>query len=96
MTTEQQLDGAQLIALERARQVSQEGWTTEHDDKHGNSELAVAAECYVRHYLNDPKPTMYWPWERKWWKPKDDLRNLITAGALIAAEIDRLQRQNTP
>lgn len=34
-----------------------------------------------------------WPWDRKWWKPsKDPIRNLVKAGALIAAEIDRLQR----
>lgn len=33
-----------------------------------------------------------WPWNGKWWKPSDDpIRNLEKAGALIAAEIDRLQ-----
>lgn len=36
---------------------------------------------------------MSWPWNDEWWKPSDDpARNLIKAGALIAAEIDRLQR----
>lgn len=35
----------------------------------------------------------FWPWERKWWKPsQDQVRNLVKAAALIAAEIDRLQR----
>jgi len=35
-----------------------------------------------------------WPWEAAWWKPSDDpIRNLAKAGALIAAEIDRLQAQ---
>ena len=30
----------------------------------------------------------------EWWKPSiDPVRNLAKAGALIAAEIDRLQRQ---
>lgn len=34
-----------------------------------------------------------WPWAPEWWKPSDDpIRNLVKAGALIAAEIDRLQR----
>jgi len=34
-----------------------------------------------------------WPWEREAWKPSEDpIRNLVKAGALIAAEIDRLQR----
>lgn len=33
-----------------------------------------------------------WPWDREEWKPKGQLRDLVRAGALIAAEIDRLQR----
>lgn len=35
-----------------------------------------------------------WPWHRDWWKPTPDnrIRELVKAGALIAAEIDRLQR----
>jgi hypothetical protein len=35
-----------------------------------------------------------WPWDFKWWKPTPDdpIRQLTKAGALIAAEIDRLQR----
>lgn len=31
-----------------------------------------------------------WPWHPDWWKPGDRLRELVKAGALIAAEIDRL------
>lgn len=34
----------------------------------------------------------WWPWDESWWKPEDPIRNLVKAGALIAAEIDRLQR----
>jgi hypothetical protein len=35
----------------------------------------------------------HWPFEKKGWKPSDDpIRNLVKAGALLAAEIDRLQR----
>lgn len=34
-----------------------------------------------------------WPWDETWWKPSaDPVRNLVKAGALIAAEIDRLRR----
>lgn len=37
-----------------------------------------------------------WPWDKEWWKPsKDQVRNLVKAGALIAAEIDRLQRKES-
>lgn len=33
-----------------------------------------------------------WPWPRQWWKPSDCRRNLVKAGALILAEIERLDR----
>ena len=35
-----------------------------------------------------------WPWDAEWWRPvpKDRIRELVKAGALIAAEIDRLKR----
>lgn len=37
--------------------------------------------------------TSLWPWEARDWKPtpKDRIKELVKAGALIAAEIDRLQ-----
>jgi len=36
--------------------------------------------------------TLLWPWATKWWKPKDRRRDLVRAGALILAEIERLDR----
>lgn len=88
--------GPRLIAQERMRQVCEEGWTAEHDDEHNNCELVQAAVCYLDEYLwgrQEPIPH-YWPWDQKWWKPSPDnrIKDLIKAGALIAAEIDRLQR----
>lgn len=81
------------IAAERARQVSQEGWTPEHDDKHGNGQMAEAAACYI---LGDDNSLFdfpcIWPWHKSWWKPTNRRRNLVKAGALIAAEIERLDR----
>jgi hypothetical protein len=38
---------AQDVLAERARQINVEGWTQEHDDEHGNGELAFAAACYA-------------------------------------------------
>jgi hypothetical protein len=92
------MNGAELIAAERQRQVAMEGWTDEHDDSHPSAELSRAALCYtdeaarqVTDYRVGPRPS--WPWDIRWWKPADDpIRNLVKAGALIAAEIDRLQR----
>jgi hypothetical protein len=33
-----------------------------------------------------------WPWEREWWRPGKRRRDLVKAGALIVAEIERLDR----
>lgn len=87
------MTGAERIAAERRRQVGVEGWTPEHDAEHTESELLIAASGYLYAGVtgNLSRP-MGWPWHPDWWKPSDDpTRNLVKAGALIAAEIDRLQ-----
>ena len=88
--------------------VNEEGWTPEHDDAYVESELAFAAACYCEfaaygymHGLRKMKRkavSSQWPFDISWWKPSagDDINGrileLAKAGALIAAEIDRLQR----
>jgi hypothetical protein len=92
--------GIELIINERKRQIEKEGWTAEHDSQHSWGSLAIAAACYALHHtdasVKNPHTTNLngWPWEQMWWKPKDSIRNLVRAGALIAAEIDRLLRKN--
>jgi hypothetical protein len=83
--------GIEIIAAERERQINEEGWTAMHDRQHCGEELATAAACYAlprysRKWFN------IWPWHPQWWKPtpNDRVRELSKAGALIAAEIDRL------
>jgi hypothetical protein len=41
-----------------------------------------------------PFSAVTWPWKDSWWKPtpQDRIRELAKAGALVAAEIDRVQR----
>lgn len=86
------LSGAELIAAERHRQVSAEGWTPEHDDHHTSGELVDAAVAYLAEG-NPDSGRPWWPWDESYWKPSTDrVRNLAKAGALIAAEIDRLRR----
>lgn len=87
--------GLQLIIAERHRQIKEEHWTSEHDDEHADFSLTRAAICYADAAGNstksDLRPT--WPWDAVWFKPSaDPVRNLVKAGALIAAEIDRLLR----
>ena len=47
------------IAAERERQISAEGWTPEHDDEHGNGELAMAASAYA-FIAGDPLYEDHW------------------------------------
>ena len=100
------ISGVGRITAERQRQIEKEGWTSTHDDKHDDSELAWAAVSYAapdkvfrlaqdgynNFLFRDP-----WPWNFE--EPESDKRNkhdriwiLVAAGALIAAEIDRLLR----
>lgn len=95
--------GIGLITAERLRQLEKENWTSEHDDSHVEGELAVAASCYIiagldmadklQPWLSKSSLIADWPWDPEWLKiSPDPIRNLVKAGALIAAEIDRLQR----
>ena len=97
--------GVDMIAEERRRQMAEEGHDESHDDGHSDGQLARAACCYASpvplyehtewkrgHTFRDP-----WPWDLH-----DDkrgkhtrLEELAKAGALIAAEIDRLLRWQT-
>ena len=90
------MTGAELIAAERQRQINAEGWTAEHDDGHGDHELVWAAICYAKKAcIASYLPLNDWPWDDEDWNPAFlPYRNLVKAGALIAAEIDRLQRAN--
>lgn len=84
-------DATRDVLAERRRQVEAEGWTSEHDGLHSTQELAFAAACYATADAGDPPPAV-WPWRLSWWKPTDRRRNLVKAGALILAEIERLDR----
>lgn len=81
------------VLAERQRQVTAEGWTAERDDGYQNSELADAAACYAIHAHNQGFSTpAHWPWSQDWWKQTSPRRDLVKAGALILAEIERLDR----
>lgn len=94
--------GAARIHMERCRQLEHKGWTADHDDdEHGSGELIEAAICYAAeaHFLVAPggipgESKALWPWADQYWNPSPSaIRNLEKAGALIAAEIDRLRRE---
>lgn len=92
------VSGATLIAAERRRQAVDEGYLADHDDNHVHGELLAAADVYLRSarypgaMSGDSRPEG-WPWPEPC-RPTTPIRDLIKAGALIAAEIDRRLRSN--
>lgn len=99
MVKENILNGAEKIAAERKKQIDS-GWTIEEDVIGNNNEqLSLAAGCYAfpEVYRGSWKSlggilSENWPWQKKYWKPspKNRIDELVKAGALAAAEIDRL------
>ena len=103
--------GIELIAAERERQITAEGWSAAHDDEHIGGDLADAASCYAhlaaveargplteehKERVLEGLGDLFWPWEDEDFRPMGgNVRNLVKAGALIAAEIDRVQRGNS-
>lgn len=86
------------VISERKRQIEVEGWTPEHDDSHYKMELAFLAAAYALHDPEIPATAILafgsMPRDmRDWFKPKSRRENLVRAGALILAEIERLDRE---
>ena len=96
------------ILAERTRQIFVEGWTENHDDAYMTGDLALAAASYayaatlsddrrkiisgIYSFRNDFFIRDLWPWAAAQWKPKTPRADLVRAGALILAEIERLDR----
>lgn len=89
------MTGIALIAQERAEQITKHGYTRDNDKLHTNGQLAEAAIYAINgDYETYPKD----------WNPdfkdkigglgKTYIQRLAVAGALIAAEIDRMQNIN--
>lgn len=91
--------GSFLIVQERSRQIEIEGYDLDDDvRRQPEGELAIAAWCYLGGVVgvqfpdDSDNPPPDWPWDlKRHWKPTpgDPIRQLVKAGALIAAEIDR-------
>ncbi|MBN5049463.1 hypothetical protein JY456_03800 [Stenotrophomonas maltophilia] len=96
--------GVKAIAAERERQLQEEGFTRESDQQYRRGELARAATAYVqlaamdlefgtRDHIAWHGQGAVWPWAPEWWKPVDARCDLVSAGALIAAQIDLIDSQ---
>lgn len=87
-------NAVQSVIAERQRHQSAEGWTPEHDDQYSKSQLLWASSCYVLNAIHPFNRIPFdWPWTPEWWKPTNPRRDLVKAGALILAEIERIDRQ---
>ena len=99
------LGGIAAIAAERQRQVTDLGWLPMHDATHSSCEMARAAAAYAIPASTSPEDgplvdmrKILWPWGHTDTSPtsatgpdvEKRLRELEKAGALIAAEHDRI------
>ena len=92
--------GVTAIAQERRGQIEREGYAPSEDDAYTAGELAQAACAYItwewsEAHDRDRHLALHWPmgWDLAAFKPKDRRSDLVRAGALLAAEIDRLDRK---
>lgn len=98
------MSGIHAIANERLRQIEEEGYSFSHDDANEEGAMAIAAALYAFSAAHDGAHAhcvglarrgmcpAQWPWPADSWKPTNRRADLVKAGALIAAEIDRLDR----
>ncbi len=97
-------DAVTLISSERYSQI-EKGFNSKHDDLHSNGELAEVAEQILHASLNPHHSLRFlhtfkdidseencWHWKIINKHKNDKIKMLTIAGALIAAEIERLQR----
>ena len=83
------MNAIELIQREREEQVEKHGFDAAHDDAHQKGEIKQAALAILIEHHN------YWPWQMSHFRKivaKPRKEKLIIAGALIVAEIERLQR----
>lgn len=82
--------GIELITQERAEQITKHGYDSIHDESNNCSELLYAAIYCITGEEGDYPLS----WDERWKDKVDsktEIDKLVVAGALIAAEIDRLK-----
>jgi len=92
---------ALAVLEERLRQIESKGYTAELDDGYTRGQLADAAgayafwayTCNMDYYKVTTVPPS-WPWTPDHWKPTNQRQMLVRAGALILAEIARVDRKD--
>jgi len=94
------MTGIELITKERQEQIEKHGRTAQHDYDHNfNGQLPWAASCLAFEEIWDWDARHEAPvdWNLRSWQKLHDKphrERLIIAGALIAAELDRMNLEN--
>jgi len=99
--------GTEAIRRERLRQVHAEGYTIDQDRQTYPSphDLIAAAVAYAsaafdqfvdRERSNAAAQTNWWPWTPEMFKPTTTERDLVKAGALLAAALDHMGITDPP
>lgn len=84
---------ASMIWEERLRQMREEGYSMAHDDGHTEGQLALLAAAYALSSRNSVCFQIFDILGISWeFKTKDPIRDLVRAGALILAELERRLR----
>lgn len=106
VSIEDQRNAVVDLILAECRHQEEKGFSAEHDDEHREGELAAAAATYAmigemaqcetgarRKEIAD----RLWPWTNRCPQPGaiDPRTALVRAGALIVAELARLERRDT-
>lgn len=101
------LSVADEILAERLRQIHGEGFDRRRDDEYDGGTLAASASAYALYAADQLNPyslgdggygacpPSVWPFHAGW-KPVDPRRALVKAAALIVAEIERIDRLQSP
>ena len=84
--------GLEIIVEERIEQIENHGYDADHDDKHVNGEMLKLALYFITGDEDFYPYGWVTPIKAEVFK-KDRINQLAIAGAMIAAEIDRLQRK---
>ena len=83
----------QDVLNERARQIYEEGYDAVNDDELRKYQLSRAAACYALNTVDVINSSGKRYWHPDWiFKTAGRRRQLVKAGALIIAEIERLDR----
>jgi len=88
-------EGVECIRTARVDQLTVHGWDAEHDDAHDKRQLLRAAEAYILavKFGSGGIARTTWPWgDDSFHVSPDPVGTLAKAGAMIAAEIDRILR----